>query len=176
MKDYFTYPVWNGDLTGCGLGIAETILVIEGLLMMILIYYALAFAAIGLFIFFITRPMRQASNAVHKRAKQVMANRRSLNPEEFSSQYFPPEQAEIAARLHKILSTILIVDASRIHHEDQLFEDLGLGQVDGMDPNWLELDISDEFGVEIEPAWSSIRTMRDLVEYVAARIAHENHT
>ena len=82
-------------------------------------------------------------------------------------EFFPKEQSTTAIRLRQMLENILIVDVSRIHFDDQLIEDLGFGQVDGLDPNFLELEVEREFGVSLRPAWFSIKTVRDLVVYVS---------
>lgn len=114
--------------------------------------------------------MSRRSNAVQKHAREIMRDRRSMSASEFGSEYFSTDQAEIASRLRDILKKVLIVDATRIHPEDRLIEDLGLGQVDGLDPNFLELDIEHSFGVSLRPTWSSIKTVRDLVTYVSTNI------
>jgi hypothetical protein len=62
------------------------------------------------------------------------------------------------------------VDVRRIHPEDRIIEDLGLGQVDGMDGNWLDLEIERAFGVSIRAAWPELKTVRDVVEHVSVRL------
>jgi hypothetical protein len=59
------------------------------------------------------------------------------------------------------------VDASRIHPDDRLIEDLGFAQMDGLDANWLELDVAREFGVSIHPHWAAIHSVRGLVSCIA---------
>ena len=135
----------------------------------ILGYVALAILG-GLLLYFVIPSvirMSRRSSAVQKRAKEIMRNRRSLSAEEFGLEFFPKEQSTTAIRLRQMLENILIVDVSRIHFDDQLIEDLGFGQVDGLDPNFLELEVEREFGVSLRPAWFSIKTVRDLVVYVS---------
>jgi acyl carrier protein len=112
--------------------------------------------------------MSRRSAAVQERAVEMMRDRRVLSASEFGSQFFPPEQSRIATQLREILKDVLIVDVSRIHPDDRLVEDLGLGQVDGLAQNFLEQDVDDRFGVSLRPAWSSIKTVRDLVAYVSS--------
>ena len=133
--------------------------------------YSLAISALGVVWFYLIRSvvrMLRRSTAVKRRAKAIMRDRRAMSPLEFGSEFFPKDQVEIACRLRDILKKVLIVDASRIHPDDRLIEDLGLGQVDGLDPNWLERDIEESFGVSLKPNWSSIKTVRELVIYVAS--------
>ena len=133
--------------------------------------YSLAIAVLGVVWFYAIRSvarMARRSTGVKRRAKEVMRDRRAVSPSEFGSEFFPKDQAEIACRLRDILKKVLIVDASRIRPDDRLIEDLGLGQVDGLDPNWLECDIEESFGANLKPSWPSIKTVRDLVTYVAS--------
>jgi acyl carrier protein len=102
-----------------------------------------------------------------------MKDRKPLTSEQFGADFFLPEQMSIATGLRNILATILIIDVTRIYPDDRLIEDLGLGQVDGMDGNWLEFDIRDIFGVDLVPGWDAIKTVRDLVEYVSSQCPTE---
>jgi acyl carrier protein len=120
---------------------------------------------IGLFLY-VVMPMSRRSRAVQRRAAEVLHDRPSLSAEEFGQTLFPPEQSAIATWLRKTLEEILIVDASRIRPDDRLIDDLGFGQVDGMDPNFLEFEVEREYGVKLRPAWASVKTGRDLVTYI----------
>ncbi len=132
--------------------------------------YALLFAVLGVVWFYLIRSvarMARQSASVKRQANEIMGERQPLSPVQFGSEFFPKEQVDVASRLLDILRKVLIVDVSRIHPDDRLVEDLGLGQVDGLDPNWLACDIKDSFGVSLEPGWASIKTVRDLVTYVS---------
>jgi hypothetical protein len=109
--------------------------------------------------------MSRRSVAVQRRAAQIMRGRQPLSAQEFGVAFFPPSQAAVATRLRKMLEDGLIVDPTRMRPDDRL-DDLGFGQIDGLDPNFLELDVESEFGVALRPAWASIHTFRDLVVYV----------
>lgn len=131
---------------------------------------SLLFSLFGVVGFYLIRSvvrMSRRSSAVQKRAKEIMRDRRAMSPLEFGSEFFAGNQAEAASRIYDILKKVLIVDVSRIRPDDRLVQDLGLAQVDGLDPNFLELDIKDSFGVSIRAAWPSIKTVRDLVTYVS---------
>ena len=91
-----------------------------------------------------------------------------MDHSDFGLQFFPNHEAEIASRLHEMLETILIVDVARIRPDDRLIEDLGLGQVNGLDPDFLELDVKHAFGVDLRPMWRMGVTVRELVHYVYA--------
>ena len=93
-----------------------------------------------------TMRMSRRSTAVQRHAGELMAGRTALTHSEFGSRFFPPDQAETASRLREILARILILDVTRVHPDDRLIEDLGLGQVDGLAPNFLEFDVGDGKG------------------------------
>jgi acyl carrier protein len=135
-----------------------------------IIGYCLGLAILGVLWFYLIRSvvrMSGRSSAVQRRAKEIMRGRRAMSSSEFGSAFFPDHEAGIAARLREVLKVILIVDVCRIHPDDLLMDDLGLGQVDGLDPNVLEFEVQQSFGVNLRPAWPSIKTVRDLVTYVS---------
>ncbi|MBC8873871.1 MAG: acyl carrier protein [Planctomycetes bacterium] len=139
--------------------------------MLTLAGYCVLFAAIGFLFYVCARSMvrmSRRSSAVKRRAEQVMAGRPAINRSDFGSHFSPHHEAEIASRVHEMLEKILIVDVSRIRPDDKLIEDLGLGQIDGLDPNFLELDVKDAFGVDLRPVWRTGVTLRDLVHYIYA--------
>ncbi len=133
-----------------------------------IVVYCLGLAILGMLWFIIPSVVRMSrrSAAVQRRAKEIMRGRRALSSPEFGSVFFPEHQAEIAARMRNILKDVLIVDVSRIHADDRLIEDLGLGQVNGLDFEFLEFDVEQNFGVTLRSAWPSIKTVRDIVTYV----------
>ncbi len=139
--------------------------------MLTLAGYCVLFAAIGFIFCVCVRSMvrmSRRSSAVKRRAEQVMSGRPSVNRSDFGSHLFPHHEAEIASCVHEMLEKVLIVDVSRIRPDDKLIEDLGLGQIDGLAPNVLELDVKDAFGVDLRPVWRTGVTLRDLVHYIHA--------
>ena len=62
---------------------------------------------------------------------------------------------------------MLIVDVSRIRPDDLLTDDLGLGQIDGLDGEFLLLDIQKEFSISLRPEATDVKTVRDLIQYVS---------
>ena len=110
--------------------------------------------------------MSRESTRIQNHAKQIMAGREALSPDEFAGAHFLLAERPIAAKIQTFLAEILIVDASRIHPDDRLVEDLGFGQIDGLDPNFLGFDVEREFGVSLSPGGASIKTVRDLVKYI----------
>lgn len=117
--------------------------------------------------------MSRRSTAIQKHAAQIMTGRSPLTHEQFGVQFFASAQATIATKLREMLAKSLIVDARRIHPDDRLIEDLGFGQMDGLDGNVLEFDVEREFGVSLRPGWPDFRTVRDLVTYVSTRYRAE---
>src|ERR1700733_9119627 len=58
--------------------------------------------------------------------------RPSLTEKEFGEKYFPPDRAEIAARLRKILLQYVDVDLSRMQPDDRFIDDLRMDDFDSM--------------------------------------------
>jgi hypothetical protein len=112
--------------------------------------------------------MSRRSSAVKRRAAEVMNGRTRRSSQEFARAFFPDCQQDCARRVHDILRRLLIVDVARIQPEDRLVADLGLGQVDGLEPEHLSCDCEQRFGVPVLSLFSSQDpTVRQLVECVA---------
>lgn len=113
--------------------------------------------------------MSRASAGVKQRAAKILEGRDSLTAEQFSKRFFPPAQQEAATAIREYLEADLIVDVTLIRPEDQLFEDLGFAQIDGLDANHLDLQISERFDKSIRPLFDTVQgpTIRQLIEFVA---------
>lgn len=111
---------------------------------------------------------RQSNEAarIKKRATEFMAERNQMSSKEFAAMFFPPPERSFASRIHEFLGEILIVDVTRIHPDDNLFVDLGVEQLHGLDLSYLQWRVKREWGVRMGPAWKVVRTVRDLVTYV----------
>jgi hypothetical protein len=112
--------------------------------------------------------MSQRSSAVKRRATVVFTGRDRLTSNEFSD-LFPASVRPIAKRLQDILKNVLIVDVGFIRPEDRLISDLGLGQVDGLEPYHLDGDVNSEFHVSLLPLFETTAdsSVAEVVEYLA---------
>ncbi len=110
--------------------------------------------------------MSRRSSAVKRHAEELMKDRPPLSSSEFGCAYFPPKHQKVAPRIRDILGRVLIVDVNRVGADDRLIEDLGLGVVNGMDADFVELDIDRELHVDIGSAWPVMKTVRDMVTFV----------
>lgn len=113
--------------------------------------------------------MCRRSSAVKRHAAELFLNREQLTATEFANDFFPPSQRDIATAIRELLEAELIVDATKIRPEDSLIVDLGLGQVDGLDLEFLDFDIEKQFSVSIRPLFIDERgpTVRQIVEHIA---------
>ena len=109
------------------------------------------------------------TDAVEKqRALTHMAHRPPLTEGEFGRQFFPPEQAELAAQLRVILARHIPVDLSRLHPDDRIVEDIRMDALDSLSTVELIVEIEKEFGISIpNAAAEKMRTLRDVTEFVA---------
>jgi len=117
----------------------------------------------------IVAPGARRSAAVKRRAREVMAGRQAMTPQQFADAFFEPKDRATAMAVRDLLADVLIIDTSKIHPDDRLFADLGLAQVDGMDANFLILDLKQRFGVSAESLFAdNDPTVRQLVELCRA--------
>lgn len=109
--------------------------------------------------------------ARRKRLDRLFEGREALSAEEFGKRYFAGTEAEIAARVRKVIQDQMAADGSRLLPDDHLTDDLEVGYpTDSMD--WLELvmALESEFEIEIEGEDAAMfRNIRDVVHYLCAR-------
>ena len=119
--------------------------------------------------------MSQCGSAVKRRAATVFAGRDRLTPSEFSD-LFPASVSPIAKRLHDILKKVLIVDVRFIRPDDRLISDLGLGQVDGLEPYHLDGIVRSEYHASLLPLFEAEGdpSVAEVVDYLASDAA-TNH-
>jgi len=112
--------------------------------------------------------MSQRSLAVKRRAAVVFTGRERLTSNEFCD-LFPAPVRPVAERLHDILKNVLIVDVRFIRPEDRLISDLGLGQVDGLEPYHLDGDVESEYHASLLPLFETTvdPSVAEVVEYLA---------
>ena len=113
--------------------------------------------------------MFQRSSAVKRRAAVVFTGRKRLTSNEFCD-LFPAPVRPIAKRLHDILKNVLIVDVRFIRPEDRLISDLGLGQVDGLEPYHLDGIVRSEYRASLLPLFDAEGdpSVAEVVDYLAS--------
>jgi len=100
-----------------------------------------------------------------------MAGRPALNENEFGFQNFPPDRAEIAAKLRKILAHHIDIDLSRMNPADRFIQDLRMDDLDSMSTVEYIIEIEKEFGIEIpNSAAEKVTTFQNVVDYVAEAV------
>jgi acyl carrier protein len=109
------------------------------------------------------------AKAVHRRVDAFLACRESLADDEFGRRFFTPREADIAIRVRRILRPYLHCNVERLHPDDRLVDDLGLGAGDGMDAVEVVMEIEETYGIVLtNEAAAKMLTLRDVVDYVAA--------
>ena len=94
-----------------------------------------------------------------------------LSEEEFGRHYFPPDRAEVAAKLRTILARHVGLDISRMNPTDRFIEDLRMDDFDSMSTVEYIIEIEKEFGIEIpNSAAQKMTTFQGLVDYVAEAV------
>lgn len=109
-----------------------------------------------------------------RRALRHMQGRKPLPDDDFGRQFFPPNRAQVAARLRQILSLHVALDLSRLHPDDKLVEDIRMDSLDSVSTVEFIVDVEKKFGVVIpDAAAQQMRSLRDVVEYVATHLPKE---
>ncbi|MFN7953803.1 MAG: acyl carrier protein [bacterium] len=116
--------------------------------------------------------------ARRKRLDRLFEGRDALSADEFGKRYFSGAEAEIAARVRKVVQDQMAADGRRLLPDDHLTNDLEVGYpTDSMD--WLELvmALESEFKIEIAGKDAAIfRNIRDVVHYLSARGVRTHRT
>ena len=109
-----------------------------------------------------------ANKQTDRRIEAYFAGRPVLGEREFGEHYFPPERAEVATKLRKILASHVGIDISRMNPTDRFIEDLLMDDFDSMSTVEYVIEIEKEFGIKIpDSAAEKITTFQSLVDYVA---------
>ena len=108
-----------------------------------------------------------------KRAvRRRMARRPRLTDEEFA-RFFPPDHAQVAAKVRMLLARHATVDLARITPSDGLADDLRIDDLDSMATVEFLLDLENEFRITIgDEDAQEMRTVEDVVRWVAAKTAN----
>jgi len=115
--------------------------------------------------------IKLTDEAEKQRALAHMAGRPDLSEIEFAKRYFPPDRAEIAAKLREIFSRHTIVNLSQLQPNDRFIEDLRMDALDSMATVEFVIEIEKEFGITIpNAAAEKMLTFQSVVDYVAGAI------
>jgi acyl carrier protein len=115
--------------------------------------------------------VKLTDEAEKQRALAHMAGRPALSETEFGKRYFPPDRAEIAARLRKIFFRHIIVDLSQLQPNDRFVEDLRMDELDSMSTVGFVIEVEKEFGIKIPDATAEKMTVfQSVVDYVAEAV------
>ena len=111
---------------------------------------------------------RKIDTTEKQRALKHMADRPPLTEWEFGQRFFPPEQAELAAKLRSILAQHIPVDLSRLHPDDRIVEDIRMDALDSFATVEFIVEVEKEVGISIpDAAAEKMRTLRDVIDYVS---------
>ncbi|MGA2788004.1 MAG: acyl carrier protein [Verrucomicrobiota bacterium] len=114
---------------------------------------------------------KSSGEAEKQRALAHMVCRPALDEAEFGKRYFPPDRAEIAAKLREIFSRHIIVDLSQLQPNDRFVEDLRMDALDSMSTVEFVIEVEKEFGIKIpDAAAEKMTTFQSAVDYVAEAI------
>jgi acyl carrier protein len=107
----------------------------------------------------------------NQRIEKYFAGRPTLNEKEFGEHYFPPDRAEVAAKLRKVLANHVGINISRMSPTDRFIEDLMMDDFDSMSTVEFVIAIEKEFGIEIpDSAAEKMTTFQNVVDYVAEAV------
>jgi acyl carrier protein len=115
--------------------------------------------------------IKLTDEAEKQRALAHMAGRPALSETEFGRRYFPPDRAEIAAKLRKIFSRHIVVDLSQLQPNDRFIEDLRMDALDSMATVEFVIEVEKEFEIKIPDAPAEkMTTFQSVVDYVAEAV------
>ena len=103
-----------------------------------------------------------------QKIRRLLSGKQKYSPQEFGEHYFTAEQAEIAIRFRELLSKYVPADLASLRPDDRVVQDLGIGQVDGLEPTFLIQDMEKAFGISIPDAEAEhLLTVGQFVSYIA---------
>jgi acyl carrier protein len=163
MKAPFDKKFWLFMLAGAAIAIAGEATVI---LWSLAWYWAVAIFILAFLCFScVGAKHQQQIFEEHFRGRPV------LSGEKFGGHYFPPDRAEIATKLRKILANHVDMDISRMNPTDRFIEDLRMDDFDSMATVEFVIEIEKEFGIEIPDAVAEkMTTLQRVVDYVAKAV------
>ncbi len=132
----------------------------------VVIYWSLNwYWAVGIFVPAILCIGYAQEKQLKARVEARFRDRPALTEKEFGHKYFPPDRAEIAARLRKILLRYVDVDLSRMQPEDRFIDDLRMDDLATVD---YVIEVEREFGIKVDDAAAEkMTTFQHVVDYVS---------
>jgi acyl carrier protein len=116
------------------------------------------------------------SKQKEKRIEEHFAGRPAFDEREFGRHYFPPDRAEIATRLRRILANHVGIDISRMSPTDRFIEDLWMDDFDSMATVDFVIAIEKEFDIQIpDSAAEKLITFQSVVDYVAEAVKNKTN-
>lgn len=115
------------------------------------------------------------SYLVHRRTlthiQKRLAGSPEISPEGFASAHFPPEQALVAQRVHRVFLETAQVAVRRAGPDDRLVEDLRLDDLDSMATVEFVLALEKEFGLKLSEAeMAKAKTLREIIIILSERL------
>ena len=112
-----------------------------------------------------------SDEAEKQRAFDHMAGRPALNEAEFGEHYFPPDRAEIAAKLRTVLARHLPIDLSRMQPNDRFVDDLRMDALDSLSTVEFIIEVEKAFGIEIPNSTSEkMPAFQEVVDHVSTAL------
>jgi acyl carrier protein len=108
-----------------------------------------------------------------RRALKLLASRPQLPPDEFGRSYFgeTPHRAALAAELREMLEDHVPFKLDGLAPDDALVQDLRMDALDSMSTVEFLLEVEERYRTKVpESVAESLRTLRDLVDYLEPRI------
>jgi acyl carrier protein len=127
--------------------------------------------AVAVFVFAFACLNFVTNKQTDRRVETYFTGRPMLNEKEFGEHYFPPDRAEVAAKLRKILANHVGIDISRMNPTDRFIEDLLMDDFDSMSTVEFVIEIEKEFGIKIpDSAAEKMITFQSVVDYVSEAV------
>ena len=105
-----------------------------------------------------------------RRVRRLLAGRAALTDEEFGATFFPGRQ-DVAARIRRIMATVVGIDLGGALPSDRFIEDLRIEEIGSLLTVEIIIDVEREFGIAItDEDAQRILTVGQLVDCVASKL------
>jgi len=119
---------------------------------------------------------------IRKNARGAVSSRETLDNEAFSRRYFEGLEARLASGVRAALAPYIPIDISRAYPDDDLENELRLGEIHGMSFNSFIASLERLYNIEIpEKDAQALHTLRHIIRYIsrqldAAEAGNEQHS
>ncbi|MGD8453331.1 MAG: acyl carrier protein [Phycisphaerae bacterium] len=108
---------------------------------------------------------------VRSHIRRQLRNRATISESEFGTAYFAGQQAMIASKVRRCFEEQYVGDIGRVRPDDNLYADLALASLDGLDLEVFVADLEELFKIRIADRDAvRFRTLRDVVTCVSANL------